>query len=194
MAGSILAGMLSGGGGPSRARSRSRATNSSGSWNVTARPERTCSSRPLTAGPVASSGGHSRMMNVSTRWLIPGLREGWLRPDWCLPAAEPITHPDDALARTRQEGPTGPAVFYLHDERAALHGQPDFRSSTRTGVLEHIGEHLLDDAIGGHDARGQIGRNPVDGERHVHSGLPQLVGRRGRLGSTAMQERRSWRG
>ena len=85
--------------------------------------------------------------------------------------SDPLAHPDEAVAaRDRRRHPAPAVVDHLH--RDAGIGVVDVdRGSRRAGVLDHVGERLLHDAVRREiDAGRHVGPVPVDRELDVDAG------------------------
>src|SRR4029450_8250983 len=89
-------------------------------------------------------------------------------------ASCPLPHPDDAMtscavlggARSGHDDGAATVVEYLDDDPAPVGAEPHLAVGTGTGVLEHVGERLLDDAVGEQVNPGRkLARDPIGGQR-----------------------------
>ena len=107
----------------------------------------------------------------------------------------PLPHPDDAVTsrsgvvgvRSGQDGGAAPVVEDLDDDPAPVGAEPHRCAGPWTGVLEHVGERLLDDAVGEqvHPGR-EPGRDPVGGQRDVEAGRAGLLDEPGEVGQARL--------
>src|SRR6202035_747050 len=89
-----------------------------------------------------------------------------------------LAHTLETAASTGQSGAVVAVVAYLDGEvlRAIRDGD---ESVGRSGVLHHIGQRLLHDAIGGQlDPRREGALWPLDGHPHADPCVPYLVDKR----------------
>lgn len=99
----------------------------------------------------------------------------------------PLPHPDDAVtsctalvdARSDHDDGAVTVVEHLDDDPGPVGAEPHLGVGTGTGVLEHVGERLLDDPIGADlYCRRQLRVITINGQGHRQAGRAD-AGRQG---------------
>src|SRR5215218_7440171 len=103
----------------------------------------------------------------------------------------PLPHADDPVARPGQDRATAPVVEHLDVDPAGVGVEPHLGPGAGPGVLERVGQRLLDDAVRGqvHPSR-ELNLRPVHRERDVQPRLSELVDEPWNVGETGLGTQR----
>ena len=162
------------------------ATTSMSSWirRTMAKPPRTSAwsstttTRMLTPARLRRAGGRRRGTRRPGAAPRRGCRRTAVPARACRRCRDLV--PALGAARSGHDGGAVTVVEHLDDDPVSVGAEPHLGAGAGTGVLEHVGQRLLDDAVRGQVHAGrEVGRHPVHRQRDVQTRLADLRRRAG---------------